>query len=266
MRPTNLIEALDRFLEAASAADKWRALNKPFGESAKQIGRAFAAQGKALLAAELVQGSWLETWDMVAGGDASDLLLGAVQAAAGAGMEAGAAAMAKQFELDTAFNLRNPRAITYLKQHGAAWITGINDTTRSRIQTIVAEGAERGLSYTEIANILEDTFAEFAPTGDKLVNLLLGDKGRSRAELIAITELGQGYERGNEIVVEDLVAGGLKMQKKWLTTGDGKVSDGCRNNQAQGWIAVEDAFQSGDMTPLRFPGCRCTCLYRRKPK
>lgn len=266
MQASSLLEVLDRFLEAAEHADKWRALKKPFKKSTKDIGKAFDAQGKALLAADLVQGSWLETWDMVAEGKASDLLLEAVQAAAAAGLEAGAGAMAKQFEIDTAFNLKNPRAVAYLKAHGAELITGINETTRSRIQTIIAEGAERGLSYTEIANLIDDMFTDFSQTN--IIDILLDNTAKySRAEIVAITELGMAYEAGNSIVVADLQAGGLKMQKKWLTVGDGNVDkDICAANAAQGWIDVDDAFQSGHMTPLGHPICRCTCLFRRKPK
>jgi hypothetical protein len=261
-----LLEAVDRFLEAAQNVQKWRKLRPAFKKITPAIGKAFVAQGKALLAADLVQGSWLETWDKIAEGKASDGLLDAVQAAATAGLEVGAGAMAQQFEIDTAFNLKNPRAVAYLKVHGAELVTGINETTRSRIQTIIAEGAERGLSYDEIADMIADAFAQFAPPGDKLVDLLLGDRTRSRAEIVAITELGMAYEAGNAIVIDDLEAGGLKMQKKWLTVGDGNVSDICRGNAVQGWIDVDEDFQSGHATPLGHPLCRCTALYRRKPK
>jgi hypothetical protein len=54
------------------------------------------------------------------------------------------------------------------------------------------------------------------------------------------------------------------MEKRWLTVGDDRVSDGCKDNQRAGWIALNDAFPSGDDRPLRFPGCRCVVQYRRK--
>ncbi|MEO8269846.1 MAG: hypothetical protein ABI557_09000, partial [Aureliella sp.] len=71
----------------------------------------------------------------------------------------------------------------------------------------------------------------------------------------------------NSIVISDLASAGLQMQKKWLTTNDSKVDqDICAANQAQGWIDVDEDFQSGDATAPGHILCRCTTLYRRKPK
>lgn len=265
--PSSLIPILDRFLEAAANADKWRQLKPAFKSAAPAIGDAFLEQGDALAKEGLVQSSWLDAWDGIAD-ETVKTLLGPVQNAAAAGLEAGGAAMAKQFTVDTAFSLKNPRAVKYLRQHGATLIKDINSTTRDRIQTIVADGAEQGLSYTEVGNLIAAEFEAFAPPQRNLVDILL-DKAakRSRAEIVAITELGNAYEAGNSIVVADLVAGGLVMQKKWLTVGDDKVDgDICLANQAQGWIDVGEDFQSGHATPLGHPLCRCTVLYRRKPR
>ena len=85
----------------------------------------------------------------------------------------------------------------------------------------------------------------------------------SRAHLIAITEIGEAYEVGNATVADDLRQAGLPMEKSWLHSRDGKVSDGCLRNAEDGWIPIEQAFTSGHMHPLRFPGCRCAALYRR---
>jgi hypothetical protein len=289
MPAADLLPILDRFLEAAKAAAKWRALKTPYKPVHKGVRAAFLEQGRQLLKAtnaraqesarvlpvgvgllgplreaSLSQAGWLEAWDQVAA-DTVDLLLEPVQLAAGAGMEAGAAELARQLEIDTGFDLTNPRAVEYLEQHGAEHIAGINDTTKARIRTILQEGAAEGASYTEIANRIGEMFREFAGPAN-VVSVLLDNVKRSRAELVAITELGNAYEAGTRILIDDLVAGGLEMEKQWLTVGDNKVSDGCRENQDAGWIPVADAFPSGHQQPVRFPGCRCTCLYRRKPR
>lgn len=284
-----LVAMLDDFLEAAGAAQKWRSLESAFGDVHPPIRRAFLTQGDQLLAAanakareaagflpagaglwgplreaSLSQAGWLDAWDEVATAT-EDLLIEPIQAAAGAGMAAGAEAIARQFEIGTGFDLGNPRAVSYLEQHGAEWVRGINDTTRDQLRTILRDGAAEGASYTEIANRIDAMFKDFGGPAS-VVDILLEGRQRSRAEVVAITELGNAYEAGNSIVVADLVAGGLEMEKKWLTVGDERVDpDICAANQAQGWIAFEDAFQSGHMQPLGHPICRCTTLYRRRP-
>jgi hypothetical protein len=284
-----LIAALDRFLEARQAAVKWRALAAPHKRVHKAVRRVFLLQGEQLLEAanaraqeaaralpvgvgllgplreaSLSQAGWLAEWDTVAA-DTADLLVEPVQLAAEAGMAAGAAELARQLEIDTGFDLTNPRAVEYLAEHGAEYVTGINETTRERIRTIIKEGAAEGASYTEIANRIGEIFREFAGPAN-VVSVLLDNVQRSRAELVAITELGNAYERGTRILIDDLVAGGLEMEKQWWTVHDERVSDGCQTNQDAGWIPVSDAFPSGHQQPLRFPGCRCTCLYRRRPR
>lgn len=285
----DLLAALDRFLEARQAAVKWRVLKPRYKEVAGLVRAAFLQQGEQLIKAtnararesaralpvgvgllgplreaSLSQAGWLDEWETVAT-ETAPLLLEPVQIAAGAGLAAGAAEIARQFEIDTGFDLTNPRAVDYLDQFGADYITGINDTTKARIRTIIKEGAAEGASYTEIANRIGEMFREFAGPAN-IVSVLLDNVQRSRAELVAITELGNAYEAGTRILIDDLTAGGLEMEKQWWTVHDEKVSDGCQANQDAGWIAVADAFPSGHQQPLRFPGCRCTCLYRRKPR
>jgi SPP1 gp7 family putative phage head morphogenesis protein len=85
---------------------------------------------------------------------------------------------------------------------------------------------------------------------------------QSRASLIARTEtadaLGQSFEdRGKEMGIEG---------KEWITAGDDKVSDGCKENGAVGVIPFDNAFPSGDQRPPRFPGCRCACAPARFKK
>ena len=288
-RQQRLVAALHRFLEARQAVVKWRALKPHYRAIVPQIRAAFLAQGAQLVKAahkaaqesarELVVGTglwspmreaalsqsgWLEVWDQVAA-ETMDLLLEPVQAAAAAGLTEGATALAKQLEIDTGFDLTNPRAVDYLAEHGADLIRGINDTTRERIREIVRQGAEEGASYTEVANRIGAEFKAFAGPSN-IIDILLNSVKRSRAELVAITELGNAYEAGNRIVIDDLTAGGLEMEKQWWTVHDDRVSDGCQENQDAGWIPAADAFPSGHQQPLRFPGCRCTCLYRRKPR
>ena len=70
-------------------------------------------------------------------------------------------------------------------------------------------------------------------------------------------ETGNAYEEATLIQSQSLQSAGLPMEKYWLTSHDDRVSDGCMENEDVGWIPLDDAFPSGDMRPLRFPGCRC---------
>jgi hypothetical protein len=282
-----LIPILDRFLEAQANVTKWRALTPVSRETARKVAVVFRDQGDRLLKAtdaKAREGSrlvwhaptntvlretatpdfWETEWDTVATDTAPDLI-DVIQTAAEIGLTIGAEMLIAELAAGTAFDLKNPRAVAYLETHGAEWVAGINDTTKSRLRTLLAQGAREGLSYTEIANQIDTMFTDFSRTS--VVDFLLDRQKWSRAEIVAITELGNAYEAGNAIVAADLMAAGLVMEKRWLSVRDGEVDTTlCKPNDEQGWIPETDAFQSGHMQPLAHPLCRCTTLRRRKPK
>jgi len=117
---------------------------------------------------------------------------------------------------------------------------------------------EQGWSYNKTARILSDRYEQFA-IGKPQLHI------ESRAHLIAITESGNAYEEGRLQTAKWMQAQGLDMEHFWLNVGDDRVSDGCLANTAAGWIPLDQPFPSGHMRPLRFPGCRCRSLNRRKP-
>lgn len=164
-------------------------------------------------------------------------------------LELGGIAMIAELGLKINFDLKNPRAEDYLRDYGADLVTGINETTRDLLQTLLNQAADEGWSYKKTMEAILERFDDFS---------------EYRARLIAVTELGNAYEEGNRIVAKDLEAAGLAMEKSWSTVGDAKVSDGCRENEEAGWIGLDAAFPSGHLRPLRFPGCRCECRYQRK--
>jgi hypothetical protein len=264
----SLTSVLNAFLEATTAAQKWRVVKPLERDLQKDMRTAFAAQGEAFLdglAAErgkfseaLTQADWLQIFDKAAA-LTYNLFLDPLEATAIAGLTAGAGAVIADLDLGIAFDLANPRAVQYVNQHGAANVRGINDTTRSYLQTVIRQSVDEGWSYQKTAKAIKDRYAEFA-VGVPQEHI------RSRAELIAVTESGMAYESGSAIVVRDLQDGGLRMEKSWLTVGDNRVDPHCLANQAQGWIPLDDAFSDGTMQPLSHPACRCTALYRRAPR
>lgn len=262
-----MIDALDTFLEAASVAQKWRKLDPLERKLQKQIAAAFKKQGELFLRGfkqyeeqfpleeSVSDAQWSRVFVTVANATRS-LFEEPVNEAIGGAMLAGGAQTIANLSVDMAFDLRNPRAVEYARNHAATMVTQVNDTTRQYLRTVIVEGVDNGWSYNRLARAITDRYAEFA-VGRPQKHI------RSRAELIAVTEIGQAYESASEIVALDLADGGLTMQKKWLTVGDDRVSAGCKENAGDGWIGMTEAHSSGHERPLRFPSCRCTELYRR---
>lgn len=142
-----------------------------------------------------------------------------------------------------------------LNQYAGKLIRGIDETTRKRVVEILTEGANQGLSYSQIASNLRREFRQFStPSPQRHIT--------DRATLIAVTEIGNAYIRGQVDAAEQMIASGIALEKSWLTVGDDRVSDGCRVNESESWIPFDQAFLSGHPHPLRFPGCRCSLLIR----
>ena len=182
-----------------------------------------------------------------------------IEEAAGAAIAAAAKHRVAEFGIDYAFDLKNPRAVQAIKNRAAAAVTNIDATTRDEIARIITQGMEEGYNYQQVARDITAKYDEFGLT------VPAGKHIRNRAELIAVTEAAEAYETGNRLVIDEMTAVGLEMEKQWSTVGDDRVSAGCRENSQAGWIPVDQPFPSGHQHPPRFPGCRCATLYRRRP-
>lgn len=156
-----------------------------------------------------------------------------------------------------AFDLDFPDAVAWLEGRAAARVAAIDDTTRDYLRTILRQAGEEGWSYQRTARRITDRFAEFA-RGVPQQHI------RSRAELIAVTELGEAYETGHRIGAARLEAQGLAIEKQWLSAGDERVCPQCAPAAAEGWIANRDQFANGLDGPPGHPGCRCATQRRVK--
>ena len=280
MRATEFLAALDSFLEAVLRTRREIATAKATATAQRAIAHAFREQGRVFLTAwerrlrraGLHEGppppppppgdpalalSWEPAFSEA---EIATLQLfeEPIQALVEAAIQTGARAAIADLSADISFSLANPRAVAFLEQYGARRVTMINETTRSEIQRMVARGVREGLSYDQVAKDITARFREFS-VGKPQLHI------DSRAHLVAVTEAANGYEEGNLIVGRDLRAAGIEMEHKWSTVKDSRVSEGCRANEGAGWLGIDSAFPSGHERPPRFPGCRCTTLYQRKP-
>jgi len=116
----------------------------------------------------------------------------------------------------------------------------ITDGTREYLRSTVETAIEEGWSSEQLAEAMEENTA-FSPM---------------RARLIARTEVGSAYGQGQLVGAQAADMG----SKKWLAS-PGSCSD-CLANEAQGWIDIDDDFQSGDAAPLAHPACTCDVDFR----
>ncbi len=167
---------------------------------------------------------------------------------------------AKQLAIDLSVSFAiptDPAVLDFLRQESAKLVTRIDAETRRQIQTILADAAAQGRSWGATARLLKAKFNAFAAAAP-------GPKAlRTRAQLIAVTEVGNAFEDGALRAAQAIQAGGIDLEKSWLTVGDSRVSAMDVANAAVGWIPLSVSFPSGHERPLSHPGCRCTLLWRR---
>lgn len=255
---------LDYLVEQGGGeTDRERRLRDNIGQFESDVAGVFRAEGDAFAAEAAnfpdgpVDPARVNNAVNVAVAAGSDDLRQAAERAAGEAWLIGAEDMARQLNIDITFNLDDPAARAYIRRVGADLVTRVDDTTRARLRRLIEDGTHSGWNYNQIAQSIISEFGEMA-VGRPQQHI------DSRAHLIAVTELGNAFEDGSLGAARRMAQMGLEMEKKWLTVGDNRVSDGCRDNQAEGWIPLDQQFRSGHDRPLRFPGCRCTALYQRK--
>lgn len=267
-----LLEAIDLLEEAVKRTQREKATAPLVKKLEGQIAKAFKAQGKNFAkriaalekewpVAEASNGpEWEKYFDAAAGATVS-FFQGPIDAAIQRALAAGGMQVLANLKAGISFNLKNPRAVAYIKNHGAEMVTKINETTRAEINRIIAKAVDEGWSYARTARAISDKYSEFA-VGRPQAHI------ETRAHMISVTETGNAYVRGELEAARQMAAAGIPMEKSWDTVGDDRVSEGCALNGLQGYIPLESRFDSGDDAPLRFPGCRCALGIRvkREPK
>jgi len=154
----------------------------------------------------------------------------------------------KDFETEFQTNLD-----TYIEENVGTLVTGINDSTRNKIQNVINNGFTSGQSVDQ--------------TGTALRNTIIG-MGAYRANLIARTEVHRTASFANELTAEQMnVAGTVK---EWVAVQDARtrVTHAIASGQQ---VPIEQNFVVGG-DRLKYPGdpkgspaetinCRCVSIY-----
>ena len=156
-------------------------------------------------------------------------------------------------DLDTLLSQADSKAITWAQDKAAAmvgkklvdgvlvdnpdskWI--ITDTTRAMLKEKIGAALKEGWSKDKLAK---------AVTGDVI--------GKSRARMIAQTELAFTHSAGNRIGWQ----GSTRVKGRYsILSSDHDVPDVCDDNAAAGVIPLGDAYPSGDDGYPFHPRCEC---------
>lgn len=142
---------------------------------------------------------------------------------------------------------------TYIENNVGTLVTGINDSTRNKIQNVINDGFSSGQSVQN--------------TGNALRNSIIG-MGVYRANLIARTEVHRTASFANELVAENMnIAGTVK---EWVAVQDARTR--LTHTIASGQqVGIEESFVVGGYK-LKYPGdpggppeetinCRCVSIY-----
>lgn len=174
-------------------------------------------------------------------------------------VEAGAGSVVRDANVSISFKPRTDSVIgDYLSQRAAAKIgADVDATTKKRLHDVLVRGYEERWSRAKLTKTIKGMFDGFAK---RTPYSFIG----SRAEAIAVTELGQSYSHGAlEAAFRAERENGIILEKGWALAAT--PCPICAPNGSQGFIPLDKPFSSGHMRPLAHPVCRCSLLTRVKP-
>jgi hypothetical protein len=143
----------------------------------------------------------------------------------------------------------------FISTEGALAVRGITDTTRRLVRRVLGEAADQGLGVADAARQLRQQVGALAP---------------ARATRIVRTELISATNFASTLGAEST---GLKLEKYWIATKDGRTRPEHARANGQGAPLQGGTFQVGGYQ-ARYPGdpmlpaaervnCRCAVGYRK---
>jgi len=145
---------------------------------------------------------------------------------------------------NTGKSLPIENAIEYASNRSAQMIKNIDETTRKRIQELVKQNLKQNKSIDDLAKAIQSEFNEMS---------------RSRAYKIARTETADALGDASMRQAKD-----ENLEEKTIILGSNPCVI-CLDNEAEGWMDINDGYSSGDDRAPFHPNCVCTNIYRRKP-
>lgn len=138
------------------------------------------------------------------------------------------------------FDALNPRAAAYVEKRGAALVTEIEETTRDGLKSVLEDAFTEGMSPTDLAETIRDSF-EFSA---------------DRAEMIARTEMADAHVSGT---LEGWKESGVVNGKSLILSNDHPGEDDCDDAAEMGVVDLDDDFGGLGDPPLH-PFCECDVL------
>lgn len=135
-------------------------------------------------------------------------------------------------------------AAKYLRENSLSKLTGnLAAETTQRLRDSIAKAWDAGGSKEQVVDAIKGTFDDFSET---------------RAATIARTETADAYNQARVDIGKDA---GFN-EKSWETES-GDPCPICEANEAQGYIDIDDDFDSGDSEPTAHPNCLCVVNFRK---
>ena len=150
----------------------------------------------------------------------------------------------KNLGVSLTFNLTNESIIASYQNRVDLLIETVDNTTKKFLTREISKGLDQGLSTGEMVDVIRDQYPEII---------------ENRAEMIVRTET-QNIIGDIDLTV---ARNNGSEEKKWLTAKDDRVRPEHVANGEQGWLPINDNFQSGH---FRTPGgvnCRCSTIYKK---
>lgn len=153
------------------------------------------------------------------------------------------------------FNMDSPHVNAAIDKRLDFFIGSIHDTSKARIMGIMERMGAEGATQAQVGKAVRAEIRSWHTS-----------KGgaETRADLIAFTELGEGYEMGRWLVIEQGEQLGLQMEKRWILVSDERTCEICEI-AVEDWIPVRSNFANGFPAPLAHPACRCDMVLREVP-
>ena len=146
------------------------------------------------------------------------------------------------------WTLPNAEAVEWARKYSGKLIKGVNATTKEGVRRTLSSWLDApGSTMGDLFGTLDGMFAF----------------GRSRAQMIGVTEVTKAYFEGSQAAARATEAEGLvKWKKTWQTNKDNLVCGLCAPLDGKSVVGVDKEFPDGaGQGPPRHPRCRCWVTY-----